>query len=144
MTCSLLRRSPWVPMLVVLAIGCASGGSRPQPRESGVVTAKDIAAHPGEPIEKVIQRMVPGLVVTRTRDGGIALRIRGAKSYNGSDAPLYVVDQAPIQPDAGGGLPGIDPYSIESIRVLKGPEAGIYGIQGINGVIVITTKKAGK
>jgi len=144
MTFSQLRKPLPLELLLVLAIGCASGGTRPQPRESGVVTSKDIAAHPGEPIEKVIQRMVPGLTVTRTSDGGIALRVRGAKSYVGSAAPLYVIDQVPVQPGPEGALPGIDPYSIESIKVLKGPEAGIYGMQGINGVIVITTKKSGK
>lgn len=144
MTSIQVRAAVSFPLLLSLAIGCASGGTRPKPAQSGVVTSKDIEKYPNEPIEKVIQRMVPGLMVTRTSDGGIALRIRGAKSYNGSDAPLYVVDQVPLQPGPGGELSGIDPYNIESIKVLKGPDAGIYGIQGLNGVIVITTKKPGK
>lgn len=110
-----------------------------------MVTAEDIEKRPNEPIERVIQDKVPGLVVTRAPDGGIALRIRGASSFDGSDAaPLYVVDDMPIEPGPGGALTGIDPYSIESIKVLKGAEAGIYGIRGFNGVIVITTKRPGK
>jgi outer membrane receptor for ferrienterochelin and colicin len=62
------------------------------------VTAEDLEKNPGEPIEKVLQRKVPGVVVTRTADGGIALRIRGAMSFDGSDAsPLYLINDVPIE-----------------------------------------------
>jgi TonB-dependent starch-binding outer membrane protein SusC len=133
-----------VAVLVGLAAACASGSTRSAPPQKGTVTAEDIANHPNEPIERVLQRKVPGLVVTRAADGGIALQIRGATSFSGSNAPLYVIDDTPIEPGPGGSLPGIDPYTIESIKVLKGADAGIYGIRGLNGVIVITTKKPGK
>jgi iron complex outermembrane receptor protein len=91
----------------------------------------------------VLQAKVSGVTVKRTNDGGIALQIRGASSFDGSDAPLFLVDDMPMEPGPGGALTGVDPYSIESIKVLKGAEAGIYGIRGMNGVIVITTKKPG-
>jgi TonB-dependent SusC/RagA subfamily outer membrane receptor len=133
-----------VAVLVGLAAGCASGNTRGTPPQKATVTAEDIANHPNEPIERVLQRKVPGLVVTRAADGGIALQIRGATSFRGDNAPLYVIDDTPIEPGPGGSLPGIDPYTIESIKVLKGADAGIYGIRGLNGVIVITTKKPGK
>jgi TonB-dependent SusC/RagA subfamily outer membrane receptor len=60
------------------------------------------------------------------------------------DAPLYLVDGMPFQPGPAGVLDGIDPYNIESIKVLRGAEAAIYGIQGANGVIAIATKRAAK
>jgi TonB-dependent SusC/RagA subfamily outer membrane receptor len=51
----------------------------------------------------------------------------------------------PITPGPGGALNGINPYDIESIRVLKNPaDIAIYGMRGANGVIVITMKKPGK
>ncbi|MCE5348219.1 MAG: SusC/RagA family TonB-linked outer membrane protein [Bacteroidales bacterium] len=85
--------------------------------------------------------------------------LRGNKSLVGLSEPLYVVDGIPFvnnkggQPgsyggtDGGDGLSALNNDDIESINVLKGANASIlYGSQGANGVVVITTKKgkAGK
>jgi TonB-dependent SusC/RagA subfamily outer membrane receptor len=54
-----------------------------------------------------------------------------------------VLDGVPITPGPGGSLTGIDPYDIESIKVLKDPaDTAMYGMRGANGVIIITTKRA--
>ena len=66
------------------------------------------------------------------------VRIRGFGSINGSQAPLYIVDDAPF----GGSLNDINPNDIKSVTVLKDASAtSLYGARGVNGVIVITTKK---
>ncbi|KAA9039445.1 SusC/RagA family TonB-linked outer membrane protein [Ginsengibacter hankyongi] len=80
--------------------------------------------------------------------------LRGSKSLTGTSEALYVIDGVPLvnnkgsQPgsyggtDAGDGLSAINPGDIESISVLRGASASIlYGSQGANGVILITTKK---
>lgn len=91
--------------------------------------------------------------------GSTRVVLRGHKSLNGTSEPLYVIDGIPMmnikrgQPgmwggaDGGDGLSQINPDDIESINVLKGLNASIlYGSQGANGVVLITTKKgaAGK
>lgn len=132
-----------VAVLLGLATGCASSANpRGVASENSTVTAEAIEGHPNEPIEKVLQGRVSGLSVTRAEDGSLAVNIRGAHSFTGTDAPLYLIDGMPFEPGAGGVLSGVDPYSIESIRVLKGPDAAIYGIRALNGVIAITMKKA--
>ena len=137
-----LRTPASVLALFVLVSACASGNPRGSPQEQkSTLTADDIANNPNEPIEKVLQKKVPGVLVTRTDDGSIAINIRGNHSFTGDDAPLYVLDGMPFQPGAGGALTGIDPYSIESIKVLRGGDAVLYGIRGMNGVIEITMKK---
>lgn len=63
--------------------------------------------------------------------------LRGNRSITGSSQPLYVVDGVPIQ----GSLSDLNPSDIESMNVLKGPNAAaLYGSEAQNGVIVITTK----
>lgn len=89
--------------------------------------------------EELLQGRIPGVYVYRRSDGELAVRIRGTTSIYGSNEPLYVVDGMPL---AVGGLSGINPYDIESINVLKGPSAAIYGSRGANGVVIITTKTA--
>ena len=129
------------------AVGCATGGrsSHPAPASGPMVTADDMERNPDQPIEKILEAKVPGLLVSRNPDGTIALQIRGAASFYGSSSPLYVIDDVPIPPGPNGTLTGINPYDIESIKVLKDPaDTGIYGIRGGNGVILITTKHAGK
>jgi len=66
------------------------------------------------------------------------IRIRGFGSINGSQAPLYIVDDAPF----GGSLNDINPNDIKSVTVLKDASAtSLYGARGANGVIVVTTKR---
>ena len=82
------------------------------------------------------------MVVTRTPDGGIAVRIRGGSSLYGNNAPLYVVDGMAVEVGPTGALTGINANDIESIKVLKDPaETAMYGSRGANGVIVIRLKK---
>lgn len=141
MTTPLCHVLPAVTVLAVIA-GCGSGPSRGGPVGDQMVVAEDVERNPGKPIEQILQEKVPGVVVRRT-GGEIAVQIRGGGSLSGNDAPLYILDELPFQPGPGGVLSGVDPYSIETIRVLKGPEAVIYGSRAFNGVIIITTKKPG-
>lgn len=139
---SFLRRaalSLCVP--IGMSVGCAPAQNQREPAAGTTVSGAELR-DPNEPIESVLQKKVPGLMVTRTEDGGIALQIRGVSSYRGQGTPpLFVLNGMPFRPGPEGALSGINPYEIDSIRVLKGAEAGIYGIDGANGVIVITTKK---
>jgi TonB-dependent SusC/RagA subfamily outer membrane receptor len=143
MTSSLPHAALSVCVVIQLAGGCASGHSR-EPADKPMVTAEDIENNPSAPIEKLLEAKVPGILVTRTANGGIAIQIRGASSFYSSNAPLYVIDDVPVEPGPDGALPAINPHDIESIKVLKDPaETGIYGMRGANGVIVITTKRPG-
>ncbi|MEO6730182.1 MAG: SusC/RagA family TonB-linked outer membrane protein [Ferruginibacter sp.] len=91
--------------------------------------------------------------------GSSKVIIRGISSLTQENQPLYVVDGVPLDntryneagfsggKDFGDGIGNINTEDIESINVLKGPNAtALYGSRGSNGVILITTKtgKAGK
>jgi TonB-dependent starch-binding outer membrane protein SusC len=134
-------------LLGVFIAGCAHGGAPAQkgtaPTPDATLTSQDIHPAPNEPIEKVLQGRVSGVDVTQGADG-IIVRIRGQSSVMGSD-PLYVVDGQVIQAGPNGSLSGINPYDIDSIKVLKDPASlTMYGSRGANGVIVIKTKKANR
>jgi TonB-dependent SusC/RagA subfamily outer membrane receptor len=130
-------------LLASLFGGCSPAQASPDPAPAPAVTATDLR-NPNEPIEQVLQRKVPGLVVTRVGTE-IAVQIRGTSSYNGTQTPpLYVLNGVQFAPGTGGLLSGINPEDIESIKFLRGADATLYGIDGANGVIVITTKKGGK
>ncbi len=104
---------------------------------------------------------VAGVVVTQGTGGpgsGARIVIRGNNSINGDNQPLIVVDGIPIDNTGsnsggsvynstvtGGGITDINPDDIESISVLKGPNAAaLYGSRAGNGVLLITTKKGTK
>lgn len=100
---------------------------------------------------------VAGLTINQSGSIGSASRItiRGNNSLSGNTQALIVVDGVPINADGvntggsvyrsvvtGGGLTDINSSDIESISVLKGPNAAaLYGSRAGNGVILITTKK---
>lgn len=86
--------------------------------------------------------------------GSVYVAIRGNSSLAGNNQPLFVVDGIPINNDNlqqasqfggrdfGDGIKDINPDDIETLSVLKGPNAAaLYGSRGANGVILITTKK---
>lgn len=85
-----------------------------------------------------------------------SITIRGRRSINASNDPLFVVDGVPMtgghgnqpqtndnDPDSGAGtIYDFNPQDIESIEVLKDAAAtAIYGSRGANGVILVTTKR---
>ena len=66
--------------------------------------------------------------------------VRGRNSINAGTGPYIVVDGIPIS-KSGGSLNDINPGDIESMEILKDASAtAIYGTNGANGVILITTK----
>lgn len=92
--------------------------------------------------------------------GGMNIKVRNAVSLNkdSSTRPLMVVDGVPIHDknteqtgnsrtggDHGTGINDINPEDIESIEILKGAKAAVlYGSEGANGVMLITTKSGKK
>lgn len=91
-------------------------------------------------LHELLEGETAGVRVDR-HQGGIQVRIRGEGSLQGSNDPLYVVDDQILYPEPGGVLPFINPEDVKSIRVLKSAdETAIYGSRGGNGVIKITTK----
>jgi TonB-dependent SusC/RagA subfamily outer membrane receptor len=128
----------------IAATGCAS--SRPQSTNAGdtrTLTAAELSKHGDEPIEMMLQRRFPGIAVIRNADGDVTLQIRGATSTNGMpNEPLYVINGMEVDPRGQGLQSLVNPYEIESISVLRGADAAIYGVRGGDGVIVIKTKSA--
>jgi len=108
-----------------------------------VVKTEEIADQSASKIGDMLQGRVAGLQINKTSDdpnSGSSVRIRGASSLTGSNSPLVVIDGFPFSNDLGG-LKQINPENIASIEVLKDASASaIYGSQGANGVILITTK----
>lgn len=143
------RRFLQAAALTALVGGCshnknASGGAGPAVRQDAV-TSEDIARNPGQPIEQQLMAKVPGIIVSRTPSGDVAIFIRGGSSAYGNNEPLYVVDGMTVSPASGGGLSGISPYDIASIQVVKDPASlAMYGSRGANGVIIIKTKRTNR
>ena len=107
----------------------------------GSVSAKQLKEVTVTNPQLALQGRVPGVQVTQTDfspSGGLEIRIRGTRSFQASNDPLYVVDGMMLST----GLSFLDPGDIESIDVLKDASAtAIYGSRGANGVVIVTTKR---
>lgn len=69
---------------------------------------------------------------------GAAVVIRGQASLSGSTAPIWVIDGVIVGTGAG----DLNPDDVESMTILKdAASTAIYGSDGANGVVVVTTKK---
>ncbi len=107
-------------------------------------------------VGRVLQGKASGVQIVNQSGlsgSGTSIMIRGMNSFSGSNQPLFIVDGVPFASDTnaqGDFVDGnngssrfldLDPNNIESVSVLKGlAAANLYGTQGANGVILITTK----
>ena len=70
-----------------------------------------------------------------------SVQVRGRNSISATSEPFIVVDGIPLT-KTDGSINDINPNDIESVEILKDPSAvAIYGVNGSNGVILITTKR---
>ena len=109
---------------------------------------------------KALEGSVPGVQMNNSSSmPGVwgSIYVRGRGSLNSGTQPLYVIDGMPIDSDTDKNslnsesnnqldpMSTLNPSDIENITVLKDAAAtSIYGARAANGVVVITTKKAGK
>lgn len=105
------------------------------------VGSKEIQELPIKDARQALQGRAAGVDVTQpgSKPGASPqVRIRGRRSFNASNEPLYVVDGIPL----AGGIDDINPQDITSMEVLKDASAtAIYGSRGSNGVVLISTKR---
>jgi len=105
------------------------------------VGSKEIQELPITNARQALQGRAAGVDVVQpgSKPGaGPQIRIRGRRSFNASNDPLYVVDGIPLS----SGIDDINPNDIVSMEVLKDASAtAIYGSRGANGVVIISTKR---
>jgi TonB-linked SusC/RagA family outer membrane protein len=153
---------------VVTALG-QTAAQRALGTSQQTVQGDDIAQTQRENFVNALQGRVAGVDVTSTSGvpgSSSSITIRGVSSISSSNQPLMIIDGLPMDnktmntgvlaSDAPGSLTAfsnrgvdftnrasdINPEDIETLTVLKGPEASaLYGIDAANGAIVITTKR---
>jgi TonB-linked SusC/RagA family outer membrane protein len=121
-----------------------------------VVNSSEIAEKPETDVARALVGRSPGVNIASSSGlagSGTKINIRGTSTISGNSQPLWIVDGVPVNTSAnenndfrdGNITPtrnlDIDPNNIESISILRGLSATtLYGSQGRNGVILITTK----
>lgn len=125
----------------VVVIGYGTQAKKDITGSVSVVSKDAIVNAPVINFSEALQGKASGVYVNSSGAPGAntTIRVRGVGSVNGSD-PLIVVDGiSNVDIDA------VNPNDIESMQVLKDASAtAIYGAQGANGVIIITTKQGSK
>lgn len=136
-----LEKTGSLEEVVVTALGVQK-----QPKELGYSVARvknaELTQARVTNLQNGLVGKVSGLNVTTANNGVFAntrILLRGIRSLTGNNQPLLVVDGTPM---ALGFINSINPNDVESVNVLKGANsAALYGPEGVNGVIVVTTKK---
>ncbi|MCR9064398.1 MAG: TonB-dependent receptor [Cytophagales bacterium] len=104
------------------------------------VKSEDIKQVPAQNPLESIQGKVAGVDITRSNGSatsGINITIRGNRSIGAGNSPLFIVDGV-----QSSNIDNINPNDIESMEFLKDASStAIYGWQGANGIVIITTKK---
>lgn len=144
--------------VVVTALGIERERSRLGTAQQQVTTGEANETR-AQNVMQQIQGKVSGVQITSpgTQGGSVNVVIRGQNSITGNNQPLFIVDGVAVSNanrggapfvgantsfDYGNALSDINPDDIESISVLKGPNAAaLYGSRAANGVVLINTRK---
>ncbi|GAB3018264.1 TonB-dependent receptor [Niabella terrae] len=133
----------------VVVIGYGTVKKRDLTGSVSSIKAEGILRSPAQNAMEALQGQVPGLDIVRNSgkaNSGLTMNIRGKRSLSDAEDeygnliannPLVIIDGV-----QGGNISDIPPQEIESIDVMKDASStAIYGSQGANGVIIITTKR---
>ena len=122
----------------VVAIGYGTAKKVSLTGSVSSITSKELVSAPMTNTSNMLTGKIAGLTAVQStgRPGSdqSTIHVRGLNDFAGS-GPLCIVDGVPSSMD------NVNPNDIESVSVLKDAAAAIYGVQGANGVILITTKK---
>jgi TonB-linked SusC/RagA family outer membrane protein len=148
------------PLQLGVVIVTGAGTTSSVEKLGAVINSVDSSAiaksNESQNIVSALAAQAPNVVVhTQGGDPGSSafILIRGAKSLQGTNQPMFVVDGTPIDNTTESTMGGdastvtqnraadINPSDVESVQILKGAAAGaIYGARAANGVVLITTK----
>ena len=125
----------------VVVIGYGTAKKKDLTGAVSTVKGADLAKVPVTNAAEALTGKLAGVQITTT-DGSpeaeMIIKVRGGGSITGDSSPLYIVDGFPVS-----SISDIAPTDIEDITVLKdAASTAIYGSQGANGVILVTTKGA--
>ena len=102
------------------------------------ISGNDLIKAPMQNVSNLLTGKVSGITAVqstgRPGEDGASIKVRGINDFSGS-GPLVIVDGVQMDMNL------VNPNDIESVSVLKDASAAIYGVEGANGVILITTKK---
>ena len=123
----------------VVVVGYGTQSKRNVTSSVASVLSDNIKNYPVQQMGQALQGKVAGIQIIQNSGSpgsSLTVRIRGTGTVNNSE-PLYVIDG-----NLGANPDMLDPNHIKSIEVLKSASAAaIYGAQGANGVVLITTKE---
>ena len=135
--------------LVLVMAGCGTSGKmkvqeNPVNVGYGTVNKKDLTTAVAQvemnqnevatysSVYDYLRGRVPGVMVTSDN----RIIIRGIGTNSGQTDPLILVDGVQVTD-----ISNLNPLDIQSVDIIKDGSSAIYGVQGANGVLIITTKR---
>ena len=124
----------------VIVVGYGSQLKKDITGAVSTVDSESFESRPNNQVGSLLQGQSAGVQVLSNSgkpSAGFSVRIRGTNSINAGSEPLYVVDGVPTTDTRS-----INPSDIDKVTILKDASStAIYGAQGANGVVLITTKR---
>ena len=140
-TLSVVLKTDEKTLSEIVVVGYGTQKKRDLTGAISSISSKDISETPAANFLSNAQGRLAGVDIVRANGApgsNPTIRIRGNRSINASNNPLYVIDGIPTDVN----INDFNPNDIESMEVLKDASAvAIYGSRGANGVILITTKR---
>ena len=131
-----MKLAPYFIVIALLVCSCGTGNRISSSNDKNTYSSKKIKVENAvvyKDIYEYLQGKVSGVQIV-----GTSIRIRGLGTATGNPDALIIVDGMEVSD-----VSDLSPSDIASVEVLKDSESTLYGMRGANGVVIITTKKAG-
>ena len=128
--------------LLITSCSPSYTGTVTQPTDQSMETGNIIVPGQGEqsPLSwDILFRKVPGVQVLGTYPN-MRINIRGSVSLRLTTEPLFILDNIVLGNSFRDLANTTTPAEVDYIRVLKGPDAAMYGSRGANGVVIVKQK----
>ena len=134
--CITMRLAPVFIVIALLASSCGSSRGVASSNDKNTYSSSKVKVENAiayKDIYEYLQGRVPGVEIV-----GTSIRIRGINTATGNTDALIILDGMEVSD-----VSDLSPSDVASVEVLKDSESTLYGMRGANGVVIITTKKAG-
>ena len=131
-----MRLAPVFIVIALLASSCGSSRGVASSNDKNTYSSSKVKVENAiayKDIYEYLQGRVPGVEIV-----GTSIRIRGINTATGNTDALIILDGMEVSD-----VSDLSPSDVASVEVLKDSESTLYGMRGANGVVIITTKKAG-
>lgn len=136
-----MKKSFFLVLIACFYLACTTSSTRTIPKtekDSNELALSDNEVAPENQLESYLNRVAGVSVIGSGQNAKV--QVRGVNSFSGNTEPLFLINGTDVGSSYANAANLLRGMKIQSVKVLKGSDASLYGVRGAGGVIIIKAK----